>query len=76
MEKVNIQGEGDFKVVYDKYFNMVYRIALIYLKNTPEAKDIVQEVFIKLLIKRSFKSKEHMKAWYVKLSEIPDEKMN
>ena len=34
--------------VVDKYGNMVYRLAISYLKNTHDAQDVVQEVFIKI----------------------------
>lgn len=66
MEELYGWNEEEFKEIYNQYFNMIYRISLIYLKNTEEAEDIVQEVFLKLIDKeRSFNSEEHMKAWLI-----------
>lgn len=35
--------------LFDRYADMVYRIALSYLRSTQEAEDVVQTVFLKLL---------------------------
>ena len=36
-------------VLFDRYADMVYRIALSYLRSPQEAEDVVQTVFLKLL---------------------------
>ena len=44
--------EGDqaaFTLLYDEYFNKVYRYVLTQVKNQSEAEDLTQEVFIKAL---------------------------
>ncbi len=35
----------DFEEIYHKYKNTLYRIAFTYVKNQPDAEDILQEVF-------------------------------
>lgn len=52
-----------------KYSNMVYRICFIYLGNRPEADDVFQEVFLKLLQKKIFfTSEDHEKAWLIRVT--------
>lgn len=70
MELINIKNADEFKYIYDIYFNMIYRISLIYLSDIKEAEDVVQETFIKLLdSKRMFNSEEHVKAWLITVSK-------
>lgn len=49
-----------------KYGNMVYKIALRYLKNKYDAEDIVQDVFIKyineLRLGKNFRDEVHVKS--------------
>ncbi|HVI47798.1 MAG TPA: RNA polymerase sigma-70 factor [Chitinophaga sp.] len=48
------QGSQDaFKELYNRYWKKIYKIALTYLKQPQEAEDIVQNIFIKLWLKRS-----------------------
>ncbi|NML38773.1 RNA polymerase sigma-70 factor [Chitinophaga sp. G-6-1-13] len=48
------QGSQDaFKELYNRYWKKIYKIALTYLKQSQEAEDIVQNIFIKLWLKRS-----------------------
>ena len=50
--------------------NKLYRFALSYLKNEEEAKDIVQEVFIKVWDKkRSLNFYQNIEAWCMKLTK-------
>lgn len=52
-----------------KYIDMVYRIALNYLKNSADAEDICQNVFLKLLTdKNGFQSDEHLRNWFVRVT--------
>ncbi len=41
-----------FKIIYDKYWNTIYTTALSYLKSPEWAQDLVQDIFLKLWIKR------------------------
>ena len=55
--------------VVDKYGNMVYRLAISYLKNTHDAQDIVQEVFIKYYNNEGkIQSEEHLKSWLLRVT--------
>lgn len=59
-----------FKNAYEKYGNMLYRIAFVYLGNEHDTEDILQEVFISLLYKSpAFKSQEHEKAWLIRTTQ-------
>ncbi len=49
------------------YSDMIMRISLMYLKQTCDAEDICQEVFLKLLTGNlEFLSYEHEKAWIIR----------
>ncbi len=54
------------KRIYEKYFNTVYRICFLYMKNEADAADVVQDVFCRM-IKRSpiFEDDEKVKAWLI-----------
>lgn len=62
----NLQYE--FETAYEKYADMVFRIAVLYLKEPASAEDISQDVFIKLmkeLARNSFHEGEHIKHWLI-----------
>ena len=51
----------------DTYSDLILRISLIYLKQTCDAEDICQEVFLKLLSNDLlFEQPEHEKAWIIR----------
>lgn len=53
----------------DKYSDMVRRICFMYLKNEADVEDIFQNVFLKLLQRKTkFNSEEHEKAWLCKVT--------
>ena len=61
-----VQKEEEFIKIYQKYVDMVYRICFLYFKNHSDTEDIVQNVFLKLLIKEPvFKDENHRKAWLI-----------
>ncbi|WP_010250787.1 sigma-70 family RNA polymerase sigma factor [Acetivibrio cellulolyticus] len=52
--------------ILDKYSDIVFRTAFMYLKNRPDAEDATQEIFIKLFrINPSFSSDNHIKSWLI-----------
>lgn len=56
----------DTKEIFDRQYDRVYRIALLYLKNTADAEDISQTIFLKYLEKGiQFKDLNHEKAWFI-----------
>lgn len=53
----------------EKYSNMVYRLALTRTKSKENSEDVYQEVFLRLARKLpNFESKEHEKAWLIKVT--------
>lgn len=55
-----------FRKVYRQHVGTIYKISLSFLKNVEDSKDVVQEVFIKLLKShKEFESDEHLKAWLI-----------
>lgn len=51
------------------HFDMVYRLALSQTRSVPNAEDVVQEVFLRFIQKRSgFKSDEHIRAWLIRVT--------
>ena len=43
--------EKAFRQLYENHWNRVYTIALLYLKSPVTAQDIVQDVFLKTMVK-------------------------
>lgn len=62
----------DSKNLIDKYSDMIYRIALGYLRNKEDAEDVVQDVFLKYIkhIKsnRYFNNEIHEKCWLIRVT--------
>ena len=64
-----MKKEIDVEEIVDKYADMVYKIALSYLRNIEDAEDIVQEVFIEYINNtKPFKNEEHQKHWIVRVT--------
>lgn len=57
--------------IVQKYTDMLYRVAVMKMKNVPDAEEIVQETFLRLIrqIKtgKTFESEEHLKAWLLRV---------
>ncbi|MCR5283714.1 MAG: sigma-70 family RNA polymerase sigma factor [Lachnospiraceae bacterium] len=59
----------DAEQVVLTYGDMIYRIAMGYMKNKEDAEDIYSEVFLILFKKeREFESEEHRKAWLIRVT--------
>ncbi len=55
--------------VVEKYFNMVYKLALNQTKDRHHAEDVTQEVFLRYIKKDyNFESEEHIKAWLLRVT--------
>lgn len=53
-----------FGVLYDRYSNKVYNKCIGFVKNEEEAKDLTQDIFLKLFIKlSSFKGQSKFSTW-------------
>ncbi len=58
-----------FSQAYDRYADMLYRIAYLHTGNAAESEDILQDVFIKLIYNSPrFADDEHEKAWLIKVT--------
>lgn len=52
--------------LYDLYFDTVYKVCFLYMKNADDAKDITQETFFQMLHKPfKYESDEKAKAWLI-----------
>ncbi len=55
--------------IYEKYADMLYRLALVNLGNPDDAEDAVHDVFIKYLQTRPhFKDEHHEEGWFVRVT--------
>ncbi len=55
---------------YERHADTVYRVAMMMLKNTADAEDITQNVFVKLMkTPNRFNSDEHIKAWLITVTQ-------
>lgn len=55
--------------LFERYSDMIYRIALSYGNQVSLAEDVVQEVFLRFLKKKPhFKNSEHEKAWFIRVA--------
>ncbi len=55
--------------IYDKYADLLYRLALVNLGNEADAEDAVQDVFIKYLqAQPRFKDENHQEGWFVRVT--------
>lgn len=64
-----LRTDAAIENILKKYADTVYRIAFVRVKNSSDAEDITQEVFVRF-IKRDpvFKSEEHEKAWFIRVA--------
>lgn len=69
MENKLVNTDEYISELIEKYSDLVLRLALTYLKNMPDAEDISQDVFIKILRQRKlFNDSEHEKAWFIRVT--------
>ncbi len=58
-----------FELAYDRYSNMLFRLAISRVNNREEAEDVVQDVFLKYLAYYpKLKDEEHTRAWLVRVT--------
>ncbi len=57
------------KDIIEKYFNMVYKLALSQTKSKTAADDVTQDVFLRYIkAEKDFGSEEHIKAWLIRVT--------
>ncbi len=62
-------GRINVETAIHTYGEMVYRLALIQMKNKSEADDVFQEVFLRLVkYKDRIQNEEHLKAWLLRVT--------
>lgn len=59
----------NFDELYQKYGEMLYKIAFLYFGNSYDAEDVLQEVFVKALQKLPNGTDEHQKAWLIRVTQ-------
>lgn len=58
--------DKDIADIYNRNIDMIYRLSFAYLKNSNDAEDCVQDVFLNLYrSKKVFENFEHEKAWII-----------
>ncbi len=61
--------QKEFLRHYEMHKDMVFRIAMTYVKNVEDAKDIVQDTFIRLdSCQKRFENEEHCKRWLIRVA--------
>lgn len=69
MLEMTLCTDVEINSTLNKYADMVYRLALARTKNKPDAEDVFQEVFLRLIHKKpTFENEEHQKAWLIKVT--------
>jgi RNA polymerase sigma factor (sigma-70 family) len=64
-----IQSNNDLTALVHRHADLMMRVAYTYLKNTADAQDVCQEVFIKLAKRPvAFTQTEHEKAWVIRVT--------
>lgn len=64
--EASLRAQEEIIEIYRRYSDMIYRIAFLYLKNSSESEDALQNVFLKLIrYNGKFDSEEHLKAWLI-----------
>lgn len=71
--KVSCESESiDIEDVVREYTTLVYRVAMVKMKNQADAEEIVQDTFLRLCsqVKKgiTFESREHLKAWLLRVA--------
>lgn len=62
--------EKEFEEKYRLYAAMLYRISFLYLGNSADAEDVMQDVFTKYFFgKAKFSGAEHEKAWLIRTTK-------
>lgn len=61
--------KSNIEAVYQKYADMLYRVAFSELQSDMDAQDAVQDVFIKFMSANpEFKDSEHERAWFLRVT--------
>lgn len=66
---VQQENKPEVSRTIEKYFSMVYKLALSQTKSTVNAEDVTQEVFLRYIQNQDkIQSEEHAKAWLIRVT--------
>lgn len=69
MTDTSVRPADEIEKTLEQYGDMLYRLAVIILKNESDAEDVVQETILKLYQKPPhFRDEEHKKAWLIRVA--------
>jgi len=69
MKSLPVHSKERVVEIYNRNFDMIYRVCFAYLKNLAETEDTVSDVFVKLLkLRTAFENNNHEKAWLLRVS--------
>ena len=61
-----LRTDREITEIYHRQIDTVYRICYSFMKNKPEAEDMVQETFLRLIASgKTFENQRHEKAWLI-----------
>ena len=64
-----MRSEQEVNIAIDRYADLVLRLCMVNLKNSADAEDIFQNVFLKYALSSvAFQSAEHEKAWFIRVT--------
>jgi RNA polymerase sigma-70 factor (ECF subfamily) len=62
-----LRTDKEIAEIYERHKDMVYRICFVYMKNTMDTEDVIQDTFCNLIKSGTvFESAEHEKAWLIR----------
>lgn len=66
---IETRNKDEFSRVYEKFFETIYKVTFLLMKNQQDTADIVQDVFYKFYVNlKEFNDDEHIKAWLLTCS--------
>ncbi len=69
MKNSTLLNDDEFKEIYERNIDTVYRIAYVILRSPSDAEDALQSIFLKFLNSdRKFSDFEHEKAWFITIT--------
>lgn len=69
MRKGRFMTDDEYRRIVETYGDIVYRVALSYSKSAQDAEDVLQNTFMKLLLKNPvLKSEEHLRNWLIRVA--------
>ncbi|MDD6213759.1 MAG: sigma-70 family RNA polymerase sigma factor [Firmicutes bacterium] len=69
MEKSLLQTKEFKHFMVEKYFNMIYKLALSQTGEKEHAEDVTSDVFLKFIsTDKKFETEEHIKAWLIRVT--------